>query len=95
MCRTGPLVEVVDILRDDLHVEIAFQAGNGLVGGIGLCGKHLAATHVVEPDDRIAVVAEGFGCAYILDAVVGPEAVGIAECSYSAVGTYAGTGEYD
>ena len=91
--RAGPFVEVVHVLRDDLHVVRALQLRDGPVSCVGGCGEHFASAHVVETYDRGAVACQRFGGADILDAVVGPQAVGVAEGGQSAVGAHAGAGE--
>lgn len=70
--RAGTLVQVVYVLRQDLDLEIPFQPRDGLVPGIGLRGEHLAAAHVVKPDDRGTVMRQRLGRADILDPVGSP-----------------------
>jgi len=91
--RAGPLVEVIDILGHDLHIVALLEAGDGLVGRIGTRGKHLVPPLVVEFDDQGPVARQRLGRADILDPVVGPQAVRVAEGRQTAVGTHSGTGE--
>ena len=89
--RAGPLVQIIDILGNYLHVETLFQARNSAMARIRLLPEHLAAAHVVKIDDLRPIVAQRLGRTDIFDPVVGPQPVGIAESSQSAVGTHAGT----
>ena len=79
-------MQVVYVLRQALDLEIPFQPRDGLVPGIGLRGEHLAAAHVVKPDDRGTVMRQRLGRADILDPVGSPQPVGIAEGRQAAVG---------
>ena len=86
-------MQVVDVLRDDLHVEMIFQFPDRVVSGIRLFRQQLAPPDVVEVDDRFAVASQCFGGAYVLDAVFVPQPVGVAESRDAAVGTDSGAGE--
>lgn len=92
--RAGTLVEIVDILRDDVDVEMLFEFRNGVVRRIGLLFEQFAPALVVEFDNRRAVVAQRLGRTHVLDTIGGPQSVGIAESGQTAVGTHSGTGKY-
>ena len=93
--RSGALVEVIDVLRQHLDLEIPLQLRDGPMPGVRLGGEHLAAAFVVKFDHGGAVVRQGFGRADILDAVVGPQAVRIAERGKTAVGAHPGARKND
>ena len=93
MRRTRPFVQIVDILGDDPDVEIAFQTGNRPVGGVRLGLEHFGTPLVVETDDAPTVEIKRFGNADLLDPVIPPCSVGVAERRQTAVGADAGAGE--
>ena len=92
--RTGTFVQVVDILRHNIHIVKALQLGYGVVRRIGLYVVEFAAAHVVELDHEGAVARQSLGCTYILYAIVRPQSVGIAEGGQAAVGTHPRTRKY-
>ena len=91
--RTGPFVQVIDILGDDLHVEIALQSGDSQVCGIGFGGEHLAPPVVVETDHAPTVEIQSLGNTNLLDLVIPPRPVGIAERRKTAFGADSGAGK--
>ena len=94
--RTGAFVQVVYILGDDLDVEIRLQSRDGQMSRIGTGRQHLAAAFVVKFNHQPAIARQRLGRTDILDPVIGPQSVGIAEGGQSAVGTHAGSGkDYD
>lgn len=93
--RSGTLVQVIDVLRQHLDLEIPLQSRDGFMPGIGPCGEHLAAAHVVKFDDRGTVMRQCLGGADILDPVGSPQPVGIAEGRQTAVGAYPRTRKND
>ena len=93
MRRTRPFVQIVDILGDDPDVEIAFQTGNRPVGGVRLGLEHFGTPLVVETDDAPTIEIKRFGNADLLDPVIPPCSVGVAERRQTAVGADAGAGE--
>lgn len=93
--RSGALVEVIDILRQHLDLESRSRLRDGPMPGVRLGGEHLATAFVVKFDHGGAVVRQGFGRADILDAVVGPQAVRIAERGKAAVGAHPGARKND
>jgi hypothetical protein len=48
----GPLVQVVDVGGDDVHVEVVLQRGQPVVRGVGFGGRDLSAALVVEVEDQ-------------------------------------------
>lgn len=92
----GPLVQVVDVLRDHVHVEMIFQSANGLVTCVRTASEQLAPPDVIELDDLFPVAGQCLGRADVLDAVFVPQTVRVAEGGQAAVGAHAGAGEdYD
>ena len=92
----GAFVEVVDVLGDDGNVvEGGFEFGKGEVTGVGGHVVELGAAGVVEVEHEAGVALPGFGGADVFDAVVFPQAVGVAEGGDAAVGAHAGAGEDD
>ena len=91
----GPLVQVIDVLGDDLHVVAILQPGQGEVGGIGLGRPCLSAALVVEVDDQLGVAVEGLGRGHFLHAMTFPQAVAVTKGLEAAVGADAGAGEDD
>ena len=90
---SGPLVQVIDVLCDDLRVEILFQTGQCTVSCIRLNRQQLLATYVVKADDRFPIPDQGLRCAYIFDAVFIPQSVRIPKGRQTAVGTHSCSGE--
>ena len=91
--RTGALVQVVDVLGNDFHVEMLFQGGNGAMRRIGLFLQHVPPPGVVKVNDPVAVIPQSFRGAHVLDAVILPQPVRIAEGGDAAVGAYSGAGK--
>lgn len=89
--RAGSFVQIIDILGNYIHVETLLQARNSAMARIRFLLEHLAAAHVVKIDDLRPIIAQRLGRTDIFDPVVGPQPVGIAESSQSAVGAHAGT----
>ena len=73
--RAGAFVQVVDILGDDLHIEIALQSSDGPVCGVRFGREHFAAAVVVEADHAPAVKVQGLGDADLLDLVISPRPI--------------------
>ena len=93
--RSGPLVQVIDVLRHHLDLAGPLQPRDGLVRGVRPGGEHLAAALVVKPDHQRAVAGQRLGRADLLDPVIGPEPVRIAEGRKAAVGAHSGAGKND
>ena len=91
----GTLVQVVDVLGNDAHVEALLEAHQLAVGLVGLGGEELAAALVVEVEHQGGVALVGFVGGHVLHAVALPEAVAVAEGGDSALGADARAGEYD
>ena len=95
----GAVVQVVDVLGDDEDGAGmgAAEAGEGVVGGVGLDGRvpELLAAGVVEGLDAGRIAGEGLRRGDVLDAHARPEAVGVAEGGEAALAADAGAGEDD
>lgn len=61
--------------------------------GIGFRGEHFAAAVVVETDHAPAVKVQRLGDTDLLDLVIAPRSVGVAERRKAAVGADTGAGE--
>ena len=93
--RPGAFVEVIDVLRYDVHVVVLFQVHERAVGGVGLRVEELAAAFVVEAVDEGRVLAEAGGRGYFHHGMVFPQAARVAEGRYAAFGAYACACGYD
>jgi hypothetical protein len=92
---TGPLVEIVDILGTEKKStgDGVFESSERAVARIGSGGGGNAAAHGVEIPDEARVATPGVRRGDVLEAVVAPQAAGIAESGNAALGTGAGAGE--
>lgn len=76
--RTAPLVQIVDVLRDDQHFAtrplrpFPVKPGQRVMGGVGLLGLDRLAPHVIEPQHQVRVTREGLGRRHVLDPVLLP-----------------------
>ena len=95
--RTGAVVEVVDILRDQQQFPCPgpVEPRERLVRGIGLDGLQLRTALVVEFLDQSGVADKGLGRGDILDPVPFPQTVRPAKGGDAAFGADAGAGEDD
>ena len=93
--RTGALVQVVDVLGAEVEAvaELLLDVCQGFVGGVGLRGESIAATHGVEAPDERGVSFPGFGRGDLFDTMAVPEASGATEGGESAFGGDARAGE--
>ena len=69
---SGPLVEVVYVLGDDMGVVVPLEVGESVVPGVGLGLVELFAAGVVEIVHQFGVAFPGLGGAHVLDAVFFP-----------------------
>ena len=88
-------MQVVDILRDDVYVEIFLEIGQEQMPGVGHNFVELAPALVVEFEDEFWVFPETFGCGYVLDVVAFPQTIGIPKGFEPAFGRDTGAGEHD
>src|ERR1700741_891103 len=74
-------MEIVDILRAEVQTagKRLLEIGEGEMGGIGLGGRGHAAAHRVEVPDQTRIAVPGARRGDIFEAVVAPEATGIAK----------------
>ena len=90
----GTLVQVVDVLRDDARIGISLlQTGYGFVRRIGLGIQYVTTAGIIEIDAQLRVAQPRIVRAHILDAVLLPQSVSIAERAQTALGGYSGTGK--
>ena len=93
--RAGLFVQVVDILSYNLNVIKLFQPHQLPVPLIGFDGSQLAAALVVEVQHQGFVFSVALRRSHILNAVLLPQAVAVAEGADSALGTDASAGKYN
>ena len=90
------LVQIIDILRDDLHIELVLEGGHEFVAFVGFAVLELATQHIVEVEANLGLTEPGIVGTHLFHTVVFPKSVTIAEGRYSALGAHAGTGQkYD
>ena len=85
-------VEIVDILRAEEQTagERLLEIGEGEMGGIGLGGRGNPAAHRVEVPNQTRIAVPGARRGDIFEAVVAPEATGIAKRGDSAFRAHPG-----
>ena len=95
--RSGALVQVVDILRDQQQLARPFgiEPRQRLVSGIRLDAAQLLSPRIVEGMDQRRIAAKCLGRADILDAMSLPKPVGPAKGRKAALGRNAGAGQDD
>lgn len=93
--RTGPLVQIVHILRDNKQVALpgGVEMSQRPVRRIWLCLLDVVAAHVVEAKDKIGVSGKTLGCRHVLDPMLLPQATSVAKGADPAFGRNAGAGE--
>jgi hypothetical protein len=97
--RAGPLMQVVDVLRDHQHLPrpVAFEQGEGAMTGVrrdvGI--EQRPPPGVVEGLHAHGVGDEGLRRRYILQPHLGPDAIGITERVETGFLRDAGAGEDD
>lgn len=92
---SGLLVVAVHVLGDDDHPGLAFQVGQGLVGGVETRVGDQPPAPVVPFPDKLGIPAEGLGRGQFLGAVLAPQAVLLPpEGGNPAGGGNAGSGEH-
>ena len=93
--RSGPLVEIVDVLRDDIYVIVFLQLSQQSVGLIGLLCHKVMSSGVVELMHEFGVAAEAIGRCHLHYGIILPQSSGVAEGGDAAFGTDAGPGRYN
>ena len=91
----GPLVEVVNVLGDDVHVIVLLQARDGQVRGVGFRILQLFAALVVEIQHQFPVPVPPLDGGDVVHVILLPQAAGVAEGGEAALGADAGAGQYD
>ena len=91
----GALVQVVDVLGHHQHRArvLALELGQGMVGGVGPGLDQVDPTGVVELVHEGRVAGEALGRRHLLEVVLGPQAVLVAEGAEPGLGRDAGAGE--
>jgi hypothetical protein len=93
MTAAALLVEVVEVLRDDLDIELPLQRTDELVTAVGLAVHVLTPKHVVEIKQLGRMCQPRLVRTNLFDAVLLPESVTVTEGGDTALGTHAGTGQ--
>ena len=91
----GLFVEMIDVLGAEKKTigERVFESGESEMRGIGLGGGSDAAAHGVKIPDQARIAAPSVGRGQLFEAVVAPQAPGIAKCGDATLGADAGTGQ--
>ena len=89
--RTGLLVQVVDILRDDRNVVEVLQLGHQPMAFVGLSRVKLTPQHVVEIGDKGGVGQPTLVCGNLLYGIILPEPIGASERLEAALYGHAGS----
>lgn len=97
LLRSAFFMQVVHVLGDDddVTVPVLLQAGQGVMSGIGDSVSGIGAAFVVEPLHQPRISGKAFRGGHILDAVLGPQPVRIAERAQPAFRRNACTGQND
>src|SRR6056297_689069 len=93
-CR---FMQPVYVLRDDHHLAFCFtlQSGKGLMCRVRLGLHGLRPPCVIEIMDELWIAREAFGCGYILDPVLGPQAPFIAKGTQTTLSGNSGSCQND
>src|SRR5215469_13298381 len=92
---SGLLVEMIDVLGAEKKTigERVFESGESEMRGIGFGFGSDAAAHGVKVPDQARVATPSVGRGHLFEAVVAPQAPGIAKCGDTTLGADAGTGQ--
>ena len=93
MTAAALLMEVVEVLRDDLDIELPLQRTDELVTAVGLAVHVLTPKHIVEIEQLGRMRQPRLVRTNLFDAVLLPESVAVTEGGDTALGTHAGTGQ--
>ena len=72
---SGPFMEVVHVLGDDVHVKHLLQPGQSTVSFVGLGRDNLPTSLVVEFQHQARIGIEAFGRGHLLHPVAFPQPV--------------------
>ena len=90
-----PLVQVVDVLRDDPHVEVLLQGRETVMALIRLGGEDLFPALVIKIEDKARIGPESLGRGDILHPIMLPKTVRVPEGRDTAFGAHPGAGQHD
>lgn len=95
--RAGPLVKVIDVLRDNQQLPVmpGLEFRKGEVRGIGLCIPTVRSSQIVEFVDKARIAGKTFGRCHFLKVVLRPQPALIAKCSKTAFGRDSRASEND
>lgn len=92
--RTGSLVQIVHILRDDAHVEVVFQFGQEFMPPIGARFDQLPAQSVVKLIDKIGIALPSLGRGHLFHGMRFPKSATVAKGGKTTLGAHTGAGEH-
>jgi hypothetical protein len=97
VARACRLVQRIDVLcaEEEPLADRFAEACERRVGGIGADIAALATASGVETPDQLRIAGEAFGCRDVLDPVLLPEPVRVAERPHAAFGADPGAGEHE
>jgi len=93
LATTCPLMEVVDVLCDNVHVVVVLEPGNGFMGSIGPSGEDLFAPQVIEMEHPSRVVLPSLRRGYLFDPVLLPQSITVPEGAQAALGAHTSSAE--
>ena len=92
--RTGALVQIVDVLRNDTHRIVLFQLRQQFMAAIGARFHQLPAQAVVKLVDEIRIALPSFRRGHLFHGMRLPKSATVTEGGKATLGTHAGSGEY-
>lgn len=90
-----PLVQIVDVLRDDPHVEVLLQGRETVMALIRLGGEDLFPALVIKIEDEARIGPKSLGRGDILHPIMFPKTVRVPEGRDTAFGAHPGAGQHD
>ena len=86
------LMQIVDILRDDMHIKVLFKLFKPIMRSIRLNVDQFVPQVAVETVNQSRVAPKAIGTRYLHHRIVVPQATCIAISSHTTLGTHSGTG---
>ena len=84
-------MKIIHILCHHLHVKMFLKLGNGIMGGVRLNREQLLAAYIVKLHHQSPISFQRLGRTDILNTIIRPQTIGIAECGDTTIGTHART----
>src|SRR5690625_3982038 len=91
LCRSGLLMQGIDILGNHLDFILCFEPDKRFMSGVRNGLESLFSPLVIKMQPQLFIGLPGPGRSYLTYVVVFPQAVRIAECFKTAVCTHSGT----